>query len=139
MPYDFIDNLKKSKKQVQKDGRILEEAYAGKKPYDDGESKVRGSPNHIGKWTEAVRDAYIRDDSRSPSPEQKRRPKTAPANGRSRDGNANRKSSGKTKWKGRKTIPDLLLVLRQDTSAEVDITNRIRGGIKRERRRSWQN
>ena len=31
VPYDFIDNLKKSKKQVQKDGRILEEAYAGKK------------------------------------------------------------------------------------------------------------
>ena len=106
VPYDFIDNLKKSKKQVQKDGQILQEAYAGKKPYEDEESKVRGSPNHIGKWTEAVRDAYIRDDSRSPSPEQKRRPKTAPANGRSRDGNANRKSSGKTKWKGRKTIPE---------------------------------
>ena len=106
VPYDFIDNLKKSKKQAQRDAQVLEEAYSGKKPYEGygDESKARGSPNHISKWAEAVRDTYIRDDSRSPSPEHKKRPKTAPSN--SRNNNKNRKSKDKRPWKGRKTVPE---------------------------------
>jgi hypothetical protein len=103
VPYDFVDNLKKSKKQAQRDGQVLEEAYSSKKPYDNEETKVRGSPNHIKKWADAVRDTYIRDDSRSPSPEQKRRPKTAPSNSRN---NSNRRSRDKRPWKGRKTVPE---------------------------------
>ena len=58
VPYDFIDNLKKSKKQAQRDAQVLEEAYSGKKPYEGygDESKARDSPNHISKWAEAVHD-----------------------------------------------------------------------------------
>jgi hypothetical protein len=93
VPYDFVKNLKNAKKDQRKRLQQSREAFEGKEPYDDGErdddERKRESPNHMRKWAEAVRDTYIRDDKRSPSPD---RPKTAPKD--------------KRKWKGRVTIPE---------------------------------
>ena len=95
VPYDFPDKLNREKRDQSRRLQQAEEAYTSSGKIAVGEkvgSSLDSPTGPIRKWTEAVRNTFLRDNSsRSPSPE---RPKTAPV----------RKSNDD--WKGRVTIPE---------------------------------